>query len=67
MDFQPTEQQRMIVETARKVGETFGLDYWRDLDAKKEFPHEAWRAICEAGLSSRAPRRLRRRGGPRTA
>jgi acyl-CoA dehydrogenase len=52
MDFQQSEQQRMLVETARRVGEKYGLDYWRDLDAKKEFPHAAWQAICDAGLSA---------------
>lgn len=42
----------MLVDTARRVGEKYGLDYWRDLDAKKEFPHAIWQAICEAGLSA---------------
>ncbi len=40
----------MMVETARRVGEEYGLEYWREKDAKKAFPAEAWRAICEAGL-----------------
>ncbi|MGD0639934.1 MAG: acyl-CoA dehydrogenase family protein [Roseiarcus sp.] len=52
MDFEPNEQQRMLVETARRVGEKFGLDYWRELDAKKEYPRAAWQAICDAGLSA---------------
>jgi len=51
MNFLPTEEQRMIVETARRVGERFGLDYWRDLDGRKEFPAEIWQAICDAGFS----------------
>ncbi|WP_431857618.1 acyl-CoA dehydrogenase family protein [Azospirillum sp.] len=51
MDFQLSEEQRMMVETASRVGERFGLDYWRAQDAKKAFPKEAWTAICEAGLS----------------
>ncbi|MDX5360231.1 MAG: acyl-CoA/acyl-ACP dehydrogenase [Alphaproteobacteria bacterium] len=50
MDFRLTEEQDMIVETARRVGERFGLDYWRKQDAEKAFPAEAWKAICEAGL-----------------
>ena len=29
MDFEITEEQKMIAETARRVGEQFGLDYWR--------------------------------------
>lgn len=50
MDFQLTEEQRMIAATAEQVGARFGLDYWRDIDAKKQFPREMWKAICEAGL-----------------
>lgn len=50
MDFRLSEDQRMLVDTARRVGERFGPDYWRDLDARKAYPAEAWRAICEAGL-----------------
>ncbi|MFC7555821.1 acyl-CoA dehydrogenase family protein [Pseudoroseomonas wenyumeiae] len=50
MDFRLSDEQRMLVETARKVGERFGPDYWRELDARKAYPAEAWQAICEAGL-----------------
>lgn len=50
MDFQLSDDQKMIAETARKVGEQFGLDYWRKLDGEKRFPAEFWRAVCEAGL-----------------
>lgn len=51
MDFRLSEEQKMIAETAFKVGSSFGLDYWRDLDAKKEFPTELWQAVCDAGLA----------------
>lgn len=50
MNLDLTDEQKMMVETARRVGEDFGLEYWREKDAKKAFPAEAWRAICEAGL-----------------
>jgi acyl-CoA dehydrogenase len=50
MDFLLSDDQKMIAETARKVGDQFGLDYWRNLDAKKSFPAEFWNAVCEAGL-----------------
>jgi acyl-CoA dehydrogenase len=43
MDFQVTDEQKMIADTARKVGERFGLDYWRDHDKRKAFPHEFWK------------------------
>lgn len=51
MDFSFSSEQRMIVETARKIGERFGLEYWRELDERKAFPKEIWQAICEAGLA----------------
>ena len=35
MDFLLSDDQKQIVETARKVGDRFGLDYWRELYAKK--------------------------------
>jgi acyl-CoA dehydrogenase len=50
MDFLLTDEQKMIAETARKVGDSFGLDYWRKLDSDKAFPKAFWAAVCEAGL-----------------
>src|SRR5579872_921752 len=50
MDFLLSDDQKMIAETARKVGDRFGLDYWRKLDAAKCFPAEFWQAVCAAGL-----------------
>jgi len=51
MDFRLNDEQRMMVESARQVGERFGLEYWRKQDADKAFPTEYWQAVCEAGLS----------------
>lgn len=50
MDFSLTEEQAMMVRTARKVGDKFGLEYWRKQDEAKAFPREYWRAVCDAGL-----------------
>ena len=50
MDFQLTDQQKMIADSARKIGDRFGLEYWRKQDAAKAFPTEYWRAVCDAGL-----------------
>jgi acyl-CoA dehydrogenase len=50
MDFDLSDEQKMIADSARKVGERFGLDYWRDHDARKAFPQAFWQAVCEAGL-----------------
>lgn len=50
MDFSYTEEQMLLIRTARQIGEKFGLDYWRNLDAEKQFPSAVWQAICDAGL-----------------
>ena len=50
MDFTLTEEQTMLARTARQLGEKFGLDYWRELDANAAFPAAIWQAICDAGL-----------------
>jgi acyl-CoA dehydrogenase len=50
MNFELTEEQRMLAETARRIGEKFGLEYWREKDEAKAFPAEIWQAICDAGL-----------------
>ena len=54
MDFQLTDEQKMIVETATKVGREFGLEYWAKQDEAKAFPRECWQAICDAGLAGAA-------------
>jgi acyl-CoA dehydrogenase len=51
MDFSLTTEQQLMVETARRVGEKYGLDYWHECDTRKAYPAEAWKAICEAGLA----------------
>jgi acyl-CoA dehydrogenase len=50
MNFDLSEEQQMLGETARRIGCKFGLDYWRELDAAGAFPAEIWRGICDAGL-----------------
>ncbi|QIL80391.1 acyl-CoA/acyl-ACP dehydrogenase [Diaphorobacter sp. HDW4A] len=50
MDFRLNDEQRMMIETARQIGESFGLEYWRKKDAEKSFPTEYWKAVCDAGL-----------------
>lgn len=51
MEFTLNDEQKLMIETARKVGEDFGPDYWRRHDAEKAFPAECWQAICDAGLA----------------
>lgn len=50
MDFRLNDEQRMMIDTARQIGECFGLEYWRKQDAEKAFPKEYWKAVCDAGL-----------------
>ncbi|MFT4189910.1 MAG: acyl-CoA dehydrogenase family protein [Comamonas sp.] len=54
MDFRLNDEQRMMIDTARQIGESFGLEYWRQHDAEKAFPKAFWKAVCEAGLSGAA-------------
>jgi acyl-CoA dehydrogenase len=52
MQFHLDETQTMLVETARKVGAQYGLDYWRDIDNEHQYPTDFWKAVCEAGLAA---------------
>lgn len=54
MDFQLSDEQRIIVDTAARVGARYGLDYWREQDNRKEFPQAAWTAFCQAGFAGLA-------------
>lgn len=51
MNFDITDEQKMMMATARQIGEQFGLDYWRQKDAAKDYPREVWQAICDAGIA----------------
>ena len=50
MEVQLTEEQALMLETARRIGAAYGLDYWRGLDERGDYPSEMWRAICDAGF-----------------
>ena len=50
MEVQLTEEQALMLETARRIGAAYGLDYWRGLDERGAYPSEMWRAICDAGF-----------------
>ncbi len=54
MEFSLTQDHQLLSETARKVGEEFGLEYWRALDAKKEFAFDFWQKVCDMGLAGAA-------------
>jgi acyl-CoA dehydrogenase len=50
MKFSYTPEQQLLIDTAARIGKKYGLDYWRDLDARHAFPAEIWQEICDAGL-----------------
>ena len=50
MNFELTEEQSMLKESASRLGERYGLEYWRELDRNKEYPAAIWDAICGAGF-----------------
>lgn len=54
MNFELSDEQKLIIDTASKVGREFGLEYWAKKDEEKAFPHECWQAICDAGLAGAA-------------
>ncbi|MCW5656775.1 MAG: acyl-CoA/acyl-ACP dehydrogenase [Burkholderiaceae bacterium] len=54
MDFRLNDEQKLMIEAARKVGDRFGTEYWRKQDAAKAFPKEFWLAVCDAGLCGAA-------------
>ena len=50
MDFDLTEAQQEIVRGVRMMCQRFPDDYWRDKDARHEFPQEFYKAVAEAGF-----------------
>ncbi|MEM0022514.1 MAG: acyl-CoA dehydrogenase family protein [Archaeoglobaceae archaeon] len=50
MEFELTEEQKMIANTAKEIAEDFPPEYWREKDAKGEFAEEFFKAIAKAGF-----------------
>jgi acyl-CoA dehydrogenase len=50
VDFRLSSDQRLMVETATRIGRDFGLDYWHRLDTEGDYPSALWQAVCEAGF-----------------
>ena len=40
MNFDLTEDQKMMVNTAEQIAEKFGPEYWREKDDNGEYPQE---------------------------
>lgn len=51
MDFDLSAEQNQLIDTAARLGRTYGLEYWRELDASHRFPREMWQALCDAGIA----------------
>ncbi len=49
MDFELTDAQQEIVRQVRTLCSNFPDEYWRERDARAEFPHEYFTAIAKAG------------------
>lgn len=49
MDFELTAAQQEIVRQVRVLCEKFDDEYWRERDAKAEFPHDFYAAVAKAG------------------
>ena len=50
MEVALSEERALMLETARRIGAEYGLDYWRALDERGAYPSEMWQAICAAGF-----------------
>ena len=51
MDFNLTEEQKMIANSAREIARQFGPEYWREKEEKAEFAGEFWKVISNAGFT----------------
>ncbi len=51
MDFNLTEEHKIIAHSAREIAKKFGPEYWREKENKKEFAGEFWKVISDAGFT----------------
>jgi len=51
MNFDFTQEQKMIAATAKDIARQFGPEYWREKEEKQEFAGEFWKAISESGFT----------------
>src|SRR2546425_6344916 len=49
MDFELTEDQKVVKEQVHKLASRFSLEYWREKDWKHEYPSEFVREVAKAG------------------
>lgn len=49
MDFELTDEQRLIKSQIREVCADYGDEYWREKDERHEFPYEFYRELADGG------------------
>lgn len=50
MDFELTEEQKMIQKTAQEIVDDYPPDYWYEKEEEGEFAQEYWDAMSQAGI-----------------
>lgn len=51
MDFNFTEEQKMIANSAKEIAKDFPPEYWREKEQKEEFGEEFYKAISRVGFT----------------
>jgi len=51
MNFDFTEEQKMIANSAKEIAQQFGPEYWRQKEENEEFASEFWQVISDAGFT----------------
>jgi acyl-CoA dehydrogenase len=50
MDFKLSDEQKMLVDTAQKIGKKFGPEYWYEKEEKHEFPEDFFEELASNGF-----------------
>jgi acyl-CoA dehydrogenase len=50
LDFELTDEQKMVVQAASEVAKDFDPAYWREKDKTHTFPEDFWQALINAGF-----------------
>ncbi|HDM60048.1 MAG TPA: acyl-CoA dehydrogenase [Archaeoglobus veneficus] len=50
MNFNLTDEQKMIADAAKDIAKDFPPEYWREKEENGEFAEEFWKAISKAGF-----------------
>lgn len=50
MDFNITDEQKMIIKLAREIASQYPPEYWREKEEKHEFAEEFWKSLVEKGF-----------------